>query len=93
MCPLLPLPPRSRLPQDLPLPRPRGTQHAVFQPVVGMFRAAPGVVPWKVLHGDTVGVGLLAGSALAIDCLVEQEIGAVIRRTAWRPSARGEITT
>jgi len=36
---------------------------------------------------------LLAGAAFAINCLVEQKIDAKMRRTSWRPSARGEITT
>ncbi|WP_217591498.1 UbiA family prenyltransferase, partial [Burkholderia sp. GbtcB21] len=41
----------------------------------------------------TVGIWLLAGPAFAINCLVEQKIDAMMRRTAWRPTARGEITT
>jgi protoheme IX farnesyltransferase len=39
-----------------------------------------------------VGIWLLAGAAFAINCLMEQKIDAMMRRTAWRPSARGEIT-
>jgi len=35
---------------------------------------------------------LLAGAAFAINCLVEQKVDAKMRRTAWRPSARGQIT-
>jgi len=50
-------------------------------------------VPWKVLIGGTVGIWLTAGAAFAINCLVEQKVDALMRRTAWRPSARGEITT
>jgi len=34
----------------------------------------------------------LAGAAFAINCLVEQRTDALMRRTAWRPSAGGEIT-
>ena len=75
------------------LTKPRVTQLAVFCAVIGMFLATPGMVPWHVLIGGTVGIWLLAGAAFAINCLVEQKIDAMMRRTAWRPSARGEITT
>jgi protoheme IX farnesyltransferase len=83
----------SRWSQYLALTKPRVTQLAVFCAVIGMFLATPGMVPWQVLIGGTIGIGLLAGAAFAINCLVEQKIDALMRRTAWRPSARGEITS
>ncbi|AOI58584.1 protoheme IX farnesyltransferase [Burkholderia diffusa] len=85
--------PGSRFSQYMALTKPRVTQLAVFCAVIGMFLATPGMVPWHVLIGGTVGIWLLAGAAFAINCLVEQKIDAMMRRTAWRPSARGEITT
>lgn len=85
--------PGSRLSQYFALTKPRVTQLAVFCAVIGMFLATPGMVPPRVLIGGTVGIWLLAGAAFAINCLVEQKIDAKMRRTAWRPSARGEITT
>src|ERR1700761_7809551 len=85
--------PGSRISQYIALTKPRVTQLAVFCAVIGMFLSTPGMVPWTVLIGGTVGIGLLAGAAFAINCLVEQKIDAKMRRTAWRPSARGEITT
>ncbi|CAJ9748419.1 protoheme IX farnesyltransferase [Burkholderia pseudomallei] len=72
--------PGSRLSQYLALTKPRVTQLAVFCAVIGMFLATPGMVPWKVLLGGTIGIGLLAGSAFAINCLVEQKIDAMMRR-------------
>jgi heme o synthase len=86
-------PPGSRISQYAALTKPRVTQLAVFCAVIGMFLAVPGMVPWKVLVGGTVGIWLTAGAAFAINCLVEQKIDAKMRRTAWRPSARGEITS
>jgi heme o synthase len=83
----------SRISQYLALTKPRVTQLAVFCAVIGMFLSTPGMVPWPVLIGGTVGIWLTAGAAFAINCLVEQKIDAMMRRTAWRPSARGEITT
>lgn len=64
--------PGSRLSQYMALTKPRVTQLAVFCAVIGMFLATPGMVPWKVLVGGTVGIWLLAGEAFAINCLVEQ---------------------
>jgi protoheme IX farnesyltransferase len=85
--------PGSRIAQYLALTKPRVTQLAVFCAVIGMFLSTPGMVPWKALVGGTVGIWLTAGAAFAINCLVEQKIDAMMRRTAWRPSARGEITS
>jgi heme o synthase len=82
----------SRVSQYLALTKPRVTQLAVFCAVIGMFLATPGMVPWDKLVGGVVGIWLLAGAAFAINCLVEQKVDAKMRRTAWRPSARGQIT-
>jgi heme o synthase len=89
----LPHSPGSRISQYIALTKPRVTQLAVFCAVIGMFLATPGMVPWTVLIGGAVGIWLLAGAAFAINCLVEQKVDAKMRRTSWRPSARGEITT
>jgi heme o synthase len=86
-------PPGSRISQYWALTKPRVTQLAVFCAVIGMFLSTPGMVPWTVLIGGTLGIWLLAGAAFAINCLVEQKVDAMMRRTAWRPSARGEITS
>jgi heme o synthase len=83
----------SRVSQYLALTKPRVTQLAVFCAVIGMFLSTPGMVPWDKLVGGVVGIWLLAGAAFAINCLVEQKVDAKMRRTAWRPSARGQITT
>jgi protoheme IX farnesyltransferase len=56
-----------------------------------MFLATPGMVPWSVLIGGSIGIWLLAGAAFAVNCLVEQKLDAKMRRTAWRPSATGEL--
>ncbi|KND60847.1 Heme O synthase, protoheme IX farnesyltransferase COX10-CtaB [Candidatus Burkholderia verschuerenii] len=82
----------SRVQQYLALTKPRVTQLAVFCAVIGMFLTTPGMVPWDKLVGGAVGIWLLAGAAFAINCLVEQKVDAKMRRTAWRPSARGQIT-
>ena len=73
------------------LTKPRVTQLAVFCAVIGMFLATPGMVPISILIGGVVGIWLLAGAAFAMNCLIEQAVDAKMKRTAWRPSATGEI--
>ena len=74
------------------LTKPRVNQLAVFCAIIGMFLATPGMVPWPILIGGSIGIWLLAGAAFAVNCLIEQAVDAKMRRTAWRPSATGEIT-
>lgn len=84
--------PMSRWRQYWVLTKPRVTQLAVFCALIGMLLASPGTVAWSVLLGGLLGIGLLAGAAFAINCLAEQKIDAKMKRTAWRPSARGELS-
>jgi heme o synthase len=74
------------------LTKPRVVSLIVFTAVIGMLLAAPGAVPLQILLAGTAGIALVAGAAAAINCLVEQKIDATMKRTAWRPLARGEIT-
>ncbi len=73
------------------LTKPRVVQLIVFCAVIGMFLATPGLPPWRPLVFGTAGIWLVASAAAAFNCLVEQRIDAVMRRTAWRPSATGEL--
>jgi protoheme IX farnesyltransferase len=41
----------------------------------------------------TAGIWLVAAAAAAFNCLVEQEIDRRMTRTAWRPTAKGELST
>jgi len=83
----------SRIAQYAALTKPRVTQLAVFCAVIGMFLSTRGMVSWSVLIGGTVGIWMTAGAAFAINCLVEQKVDALMRRTAWRPSANGQISS
>jgi protoheme IX farnesyltransferase len=74
------------------LTKPRVTQLAVFCAVIGMFLATPGMVPWRILLGGSLGITLLASAAFAFNCLIEQKVDAKMKRTAWRPSATGELS-
>ena len=74
------------------LTKPRVTQLTVFCAVIGMFLATPGMVPWRILVGGSLGITLLASAAFAVNCLIEQKVDAKMKRTAWRPSATGELS-
>ncbi len=73
------------------LTKPRVVSLIVFCAVIGMFLATPGMVPLQVLFAGTLGIGLVAGAAAAVNCLIEQEIDAVMARTRGRPLPRGEV--
>jgi protoheme IX farnesyltransferase len=74
------------------LTKPRVVSLIVFTAVIGMLLAAPGMVEPRILLAGTLGIALVAGAAAAINCLVEQKIDALMRRTSWRPLPRGELT-
>ena len=58
-----------------------------------MFLAVPGVPPAGPVLFGTLGIALVAGAAAAINCLVEQNIDKLMRRTSWRPLPRGQISS
>jgi protoheme IX farnesyltransferase len=76
----------------LALTKPRVVSLIVFTAVIGMFLATPGVVPLDILVPATLGIALVAGAAAAVNCLVEQKIDAVMKRTRLRPLPRRELT-
>src|SRR6266850_2584829 len=84
---------RFRLREFLSLTKPRVVSLIVFCAVIGMFLSTPGMVPPKLLLAATTGIWLVAGAAAAVNCLVEQKIDAVMRRTRARPLPRGELTS
>jgi protoheme IX farnesyltransferase len=76
------------------LTKPRVVQLIVFCAAIGMLLAVPGwptLRAWGVALAATVGIWLVASAAAAFNCLVEQAIDAKMKRTAWRPTAKGEL--
>ncbi len=76
------------------LTKPRVIQLIVFCALIGMVLAVPGLPSWaqvQTMALASLGVWLVAGAAAAFNCLVEKQIDARMRRTAWRPTARGEL--
>jgi len=88
----------SRLHQFLQLTKPRVVSLIVFTAVIGMFLAVPAerlleAGFWWAALLATVGIALVAGSAAAMNCLVEQKIDAVMARTRARPLPMGTLTS
>lgn len=86
------MPPPSRVRQYYVLTKPRVVQLIVFCAVIGMLLASPGWPDWRSALAGTAGIWLVAAAAAAFNCLVEQHIDARMARTAWRPTAKGELT-
>jgi protoheme IX farnesyltransferase len=82
----------SRARQFYTLTKPRVVQLIVFCAVIGMLLAEPGVPDLARVLAATVGIWLVAGAAAAFNCLVEEKIDAKMARTAWRPTAKGELS-
>jgi protoheme IX farnesyltransferase len=77
------------------LTKPRVIQLIVFCALIGMVLAVPGMPGWsqvKVAAIASFGIWLVAGAAAAFNCLVEKGIDAKMKRTAWRPTAKGELS-
>lgn len=85
----------SRLSQFYVLTKPRVVQLIVFCAFIGMVLAVPGLPSgeqWLKILAASTGIWLVAAAAAAFNCLVEKTIDARMKRTAWRPTARGELT-
>jgi heme o synthase len=88
-------PRKGKLAQFNALTKPRVIQLIVFCALIGMVLALPGLPQWSELRTmglACLGIWLVAGAAAAFNCLVEKGIDAKMRRTAWRPTAQGEIS-
>ena len=90
--PVAALAPSARWRDYLTLCKPRIVATIVFTAVVGMFLATPDMVPWNILLFGTLGIGLAAASAAAVNHVVDQRIDSVMSRTRRRPLPRGAIT-
>jgi protoheme IX farnesyltransferase len=72
--------------------KPRVVALMLLTVIVGMYLATPGWVPLTTLGASLLGIGLCAGSAAAINHLVDKRIDALMARTKKRPIARGRIS-
>ena len=73
--------------------KPKVVSLIVFTAVVGMFLATPGMVPLNILLWATLGIGLAASSAAAINHVVDQRIDSIMARTMRRPLPKGNLSS
>ena len=77
------------------LTKPRVVQLIVFCALIGMVLAVPGAPTAAEIRLGLIacaGIWLVAGAAAAFNCVVEKTIDAKMKRTAWRPTAKGELS-
>ena len=72
--------------------KPRVVALLVFTAIIGMFLATPGMVPITPLFFGSIGIGLAAASAAAINQVVDQKVDANMRRTSQRPLPTGHLS-
>ncbi|KTC66566.1 polyprenyltransferase (cytochrome oxidase assembly factor) [Legionella adelaidensis] len=72
--------------------KPRVVALMLLTVLVGMYLSTPGWVSLSTLVSALVGIGLCAGSAAAINHLVDRHIDAIMQRTKKRPVAHGRIS-
>ena len=76
----------------LELCKPRVVGLIVFTAVVGMFLATPGGIPLALFIPATIGIGLAAASAAAVNHVAEHRIDALMARTRNRPLPQGGLS-
>ena len=72
--------------------KPRVVALIVFTAIVGMLLATPGMLPWQPLLFGTLGIGMAAASAAAINQIVDQRVDADMLRTRNRPLPTGHLS-
>lgn len=76
----------------LELCKPRVVLLMLLTVMVGMYLATPGWVDFRLVFSTLLGVGFCAGSAAAINHLVDRHIDSIMARTKKRPVAHGRVS-
>jgi protoheme IX farnesyltransferase len=76
----------------LELCKPKVVLLLVLTSLIGMYMAVPGSVPWQIVLFGNLGIGLCAGSAAAINHVVDNRIDSIMKRTDKRPVAKGRVS-
>lgn len=75
----------------LELCKPKVVALMLLTSLIGMLLAVPGMVPIEILFWGNLGIALCAGSAAAINHLVDRQIDQKMQRTLNRPLAKGRV--
>ncbi|MGV6851406.1 MAG: heme o synthase [bacterium] len=82
----------NSLSEFLELTKPKVVLLIVFTAIVGMLLAVPDQLPhWIKVLFASIGIGFAAGSAAAINHLVDQRIDSIMLRTQHRPLPTGGL--
>ncbi len=76
----------------LELCKPRVVALMLLTALVGMYLASPGWVPLSTVLFSLLGIGCCAGSAAAVNHLVDRHIDTLMARTRHRPVANDRIS-
>jgi protoheme IX farnesyltransferase len=74
------------------LTKPRIIELLLVTTLPAMILAAGGLPKWGLVVATMVGGTLAAGSANALNCFIDRDIDALMRRTGHRPLARHEVS-
>jgi protoheme IX farnesyltransferase len=83
---------RSTLAAYIALTKPRIIELLLVTTLPAMILAARGLPDWTLVVATMIGGTLAAGSANALNCYVDRDIDAVMRRTGHRPLARHDVS-
>lgn len=82
---------KSRWKDYLELCKPNVVALMILTSVIGMLLAVPGMVPLDILFLGNLGIALCAGSAAAVNHLVDRHVDLKMARTGNRPVAKGRV--
>ena len=71
--------------------KPKVVAMMLLTSVIGMFLAVPGMVSFDILLFGNLGIALAAGSAAAVNHIIDRQIDLVMARTHKRPVAQGRV--
>jgi len=74
------------------LTKPRIIELLLVTTLPAMILAADGLPKWNLVVATLIGGTLAAGSANALNCFVDRDIDALMRRTGHRPLAKHEVS-
>jgi len=83
---------RGRIASYVALTKPRIIELLLVTTLPAMILAADGLPAWWVVVSTMVSGTLAAGSANALNCYVDRDIDALMRRTTHRPLARHDVS-
>jgi protoheme IX farnesyltransferase len=83
--------PRPHLESIVRLGKPKVVSMIVFTAIIGMLLATPALPPPSLVACTALGIWLVASSAAALNCLLEQRLDRLMARTRARPLVREEV--